>query len=254
MRDEVLKWLNETGYPLEMRVAQAVIKNGFGAFQALHYTDSATSKSRETDVVGIVTPDARHRTELIIECKTSDVPWIAFLGAAQSFAIFSPFVRTGRIHCPSCEKWGSLLRGATWTDGPDAYAIVQKRNNSDNRQQRIDLAFESIRMVADAAVAFAVEQKQNLEVMALAPAPRGIEEDEYHHNVYQTLPIVVTTSPLFTARLNAEGNIELEQVNQVHVVVPSDFGGSQGMSIMVLNELRFGEVLTSMKEMIEANY
>ena len=94
MNDEPLKskihsWLQKQGFPLELKVAKAFQGNGFSVLQSSYYTDFEEQKPRETDVIARLyshfePPDSEFINELetyaVIECKSTDKPWVCFRG------------------------------------------------------------------------------------------------------------------------------------------------------------------------------
>jgi hypothetical protein len=77
MFDDVRKWLNGQGYPLEMRTASAFRQAGFEVRQSTLYRDPETGKSREVDTLAI-DPDVLGilRISFVVECKATTKPWI----------------------------------------------------------------------------------------------------------------------------------------------------------------------------------
>jgi hypothetical protein len=52
LEDSVRKWLDDQGYPLEMKVAEALRNAGIGWDHGRVYEDPSTNKVREIDVMG----------------------------------------------------------------------------------------------------------------------------------------------------------------------------------------------------------
>lgn len=82
VRRKVQNWLQKTGYPLEMRVAQAARRaNPLWVDQSRNYLDAQSGKVRETDVV-VGWGDRRGQSGgyvyLVIECKARPAPWVVF--------------------------------------------------------------------------------------------------------------------------------------------------------------------------------
>src|SRR5262249_51855452 len=79
---EVERWLDEKGYPFEMRVAAAFRQAGFGVSQSEYYHDTVTGTPREIDVVPTIRSDLGSgvfRIQFINECKvTLEKPWLFF--------------------------------------------------------------------------------------------------------------------------------------------------------------------------------
>lgn len=79
---KVTEWLTKTGYPFEMRVAQAAREaNPLWVDQSRNYFDAVTEKVRETDVVvawGLRQAPGKVVVLLTIECKSKPAPWVVF--------------------------------------------------------------------------------------------------------------------------------------------------------------------------------
>ena len=82
LKKSVSAWLEEQGYPLEMRVASILKKEGFRVIQSEYFSDPETGDSRELDIVAYAQKQIGEvliRVSLIIECKRSvDKPWLLF--------------------------------------------------------------------------------------------------------------------------------------------------------------------------------
>lgn len=82
LQDKIKSWLDEHGYPLEMRVACAFRRAGFRVIQSDYYRDPTTQTHRELDVVAsldLLVGELIVRIEFIIECKSSkSKPWLMF--------------------------------------------------------------------------------------------------------------------------------------------------------------------------------
>ena len=94
LHDQVLKWLTETGFPLEMSAAAAFRAAGFEVRQSTTYADAQTEKSREIDVLA-EDPDFYGFVDLsvVVECKSSTKPWIVLIAndTLQSHNILRTF-------------------------------------------------------------------------------------------------------------------------------------------------------------------
>jgi hypothetical protein len=82
LENKVRAWLDEQGYPLEMRVACAFRRAGFRVRQSDYYRDPTTNAQREIDVVAHIDREIEGRlvrVQFMIECKLSrSKPWLMF--------------------------------------------------------------------------------------------------------------------------------------------------------------------------------
>jgi hypothetical protein len=82
LSDEVRRWFEKEGYPLEFRTAQVFRRNGFRTFQG-YYCHGQGQDLLEIDVLAnidvTVGNDTFFRASYVVECKWSkDKPWIVF--------------------------------------------------------------------------------------------------------------------------------------------------------------------------------
>lgn len=90
------EWLADSGYPLEMQVAEAFRRAAFNVFQAQYYLDAETGKAREFDVAALRSTGGLQTIEVkvVVECKRSpDKPWVLFTNKVHQTSIL-PFLRT----------------------------------------------------------------------------------------------------------------------------------------------------------------
>ncbi|WP_406025428.1 hypothetical protein OH802_04295 [Nocardioides sp. NBC_00850] len=199
-----------------MEVARVVYKRHRYTFleQSYHYIDPQTSKEREGDVSATLFFDddtssrAEHALQLIIECKRTDAPWIAFFGGAAPYeGQVGISGRAADRACKLCRALANAVFNAR-SGGVNAYAIVEKRNED---KQAKDHAYEAVHQAANAMRA-AYPHGERWQ----AGGGHGTDGDmtTFGH------AIVVTSSPLVTCRIDAEGEIHLAEVPSVGVHLP----------------------------------
>src|SRR6056297_2787184 len=133
LTERVAGWLEEQGYPLEMRTAKVVRDAGLRGVQGAYYPDPESGAQREIDIVAH-TGDLTGllSLSLVIECKASrDKPWVLFTSEQNeqgknrlfSFAVSTKVGREGLA--------GMLLEDeladSTWfvRPGRTAYGVTQ---------------------------------------------------------------------------------------------------------------------------------
>ena len=156
--EDVRSWLDQHGYVLEMEVARAMIPHCQYVAQGEQYVDPVTGKLRETDVFcswGTAkrsAPGIYHALDMVIECKSTNAPWVAFFGGSKYIesGLF-PYLMTGNWSCCHlCDEIEALLLGlGPGIDAPDAYSITEKRSDRSTR----DHAREAGLAVTSAAIA-----------------------------------------------------------------------------------------------------
>ena len=85
----VRRWLKEQGYPLEMRVADALRRAGFRVRQSAYFSDPDENKPRELDVVASYVWDAAAiswELVVLVECKSAAEPWVLFTAPSEAGA------------------------------------------------------------------------------------------------------------------------------------------------------------------------
>lgn len=207
MEDRIRKWLEEQGYPLEMRTAAALRDAGFRPIQSDYYRDIESQDWREIDVIGEQTWEKRQtgscnvRIMFVIECKASrDKPWLLFTSSKSSIA--GPARIVQRVSTPLGHAWLSsicqrqeiqdlLLFSVTETP---AYGITQAFSSG------ADVTYAAAIGAAKAAIAYAHGTRvgsRQLEDWAVI-----------------IFPMIVTEARLFSCSYDetAEGRINIEEV------------------------------------------
>jgi hypothetical protein len=203
MIEQVRKWLNEQGYPLEMRTASALRKAGFEVTQSSLYTDQETGKVREIDVLAL-DPDyvGVTRIAFFVECKSSKKPWVLLCdpevltghNRVYSFAA----VNKNAIRAMCAEPvFKALMDGCPWFRKDELTGYSLRSAFSDN-----DIAYEATIGVAKASMDF-VNSAQ-----------------DYQQSV--AFPIIVIASPLIRCALDKDGEIQLAEVTQGEVFFKND--------------------------------
>jgi hypothetical protein len=194
-REQVLAWLEKTGFPLEMIAARAFREVGFEVQQSTTYIDSATDKSREIDVLAN-DPDLMGFVDLsvVVECKSSAKPWVVLMAndalagynRLRVFAVMSDPARIALTRGMIDDlKVASMLHAG----GRCGYALRQAFSKED-----------------DPAYAAA---------MGLISACVGIIPKESFGGwpvVKVVIPVLIVDAPLFECELQPDGNLLLTEV------------------------------------------
>jgi hypothetical protein len=199
LEDSVRKWLDDQGYPLEMKVAEALRNAGIGWDHGRVYEDRSTEKVREIDVMGYLDywGSPRFSIHLIMECKHAHGrPWVLFctertmltpLGYAISLPCTKGAKKIMAVMAPiEAVQQMELFRQ------PDLVGFNFVRAHTDNR----DVAFDAVRGVVTAALSTAAKI------------------GKWKHNVLY-VPIIVVDSPLMQCHLPANaGELALQEVQE----------------------------------------
>jgi hypothetical protein len=138
MLSKVVAWLDEQGFTLEMRTAEAFRAAGFAVRQSSQYVDAESGKSREIDVLAIDRDHLWGAIEIafVIECKSSKTPWVLLCSSdtlvnynrLQAFAVLSEKALGALV-----KRIVGLVDRWPWfrKDGPGAYSVRQAFSHSD---------------------------------------------------------------------------------------------------------------------------
>lgn len=192
MLTQVQKWLDESGFALEMHTASAFRTAGFEVRQSMVYA-TEDGKPREIDVVasdpnvlGVL------GIEFIVECKSTKKPWVLLSSAdtlynfnrVTAFAGMSKGMKDAVIN----QTLHNGLPPIMIKEGLAGYALREAFSKSDSA----DIPYAAARSVATACTEF-------------------IGQAKYY---YVGFPVIVISGPLIQASLSPKGEIELVEVDQ----------------------------------------
>jgi hypothetical protein len=193
-REQVLKWLNETGFPLEMAAASAFRQAGFDVQQSATYIDPQSEKGREIDVLA-GDPDLIGFIQLsvVVECKSSTKPWVV-LTADDALGAYHR-LRT----CAVMSE-----RTCTTLFKVEERKVDQYLHGTDKCGYGFRQAFSKD---ADPGYGAAMNVVSACKgIISVAPAA-----DWPIHAA--SIPIIVVDSPLFECQLRPDGELELVEVD-----------------------------------------
>lgn len=81
IEDRIKKWLNDSGFPLEMQAAQVFREQGYEVRQSVVLRDVQEDKPREVDMLASFPYELDRgitKINCVIECKSSKNPWLVF--------------------------------------------------------------------------------------------------------------------------------------------------------------------------------
>jgi hypothetical protein len=203
LKEAVKDWLEKSGYPLEMHVANAFHKAGFRVAQSAYYTDTESGQQREIDIVAtdkVSVGNTAIRMRFVVECKSSPKhPWVMLLPGTDRKANYRTTL--GILTAGGGQKSNALRAALSKVDsianlplfeqGPadfPAYGMVQALGSGN------DASFSALMQVAKAATALATEKSDSKLVDLLQPEAAAL-----------TFPTIVLDGALFAARLRDTG-------------------------------------------------
>lgn len=195
MISSVRTWLEDQGFPLEMRVAAAFQKFEFEVTQSSFYVDPESEKAREIDVIARA-PDALGviDIEFVVECKSSDKPWV-LLCSPETVVGFSRIrafgVLSAQARAALAERISDLIQQWPWLDkkGTVGYSLRQAHSGTD------------VAYAASMSVAKACDWILN-------------SPSDYKPPYIFAFPVIVIDGPLVRCWLSAEGELELEEIDE----------------------------------------
>lgn len=211
MTENIRKWLEGEGFPLEMRTAAAFRSAGFEVRQSSFYVDAESGKGREIDVVA-TDPDTLGLVQIhvVIECKSGKTPWV-LLTSEDALSGYNRLLSLGVLsedaRSSIANRAGELMDSLPWF----------------NKSSRNGYALRKV-LGGDSDVGYAA-------AMSVAKACQYIvrrPDAEWTAPFILTFPVIVVDTPLFECILDPDGHLRLEQIPQGEFLfiakLPHDFG------------------------------
>lgn len=216
LKHSILDWLETSGRTLELRTGRAFRTAKAGPVRmSFEYTDTKTGTVREGDVLAEFRWTGPENLPCsitaVVECKSSrKKPWVAFYERQLSFPTSLSKV-VAYAHAPfqgGLEGLDSVYLDVDIFNERDmassiASAFGKDPNSNDSSEP--NSASDAVRQVLSATSAM---RKKYVE--SFHTDKRGLV----------LVPMVVTAAPLFKCRLDAAGEVELEEVEQLVVEAP----------------------------------
>jgi len=222
MEEEIGKWLETQGYPLEMRVAREFQAHGFRVQQSDYYQDDESGTWRETDVVAYLqatVDDLLYRVEFVVECKTApDKPWVLFTSdsgvAAPARVVQRAASSKGRRLLKEVAKRQDIQDLSMFSvHARPAYGMTQAFGSGEDKTFR---AAMSVSTAVAAKAAAADRGSRPLCVIAL--------------------PVIVISGKLVEAYLDDSGEVRVESISSGTLLWRNPIVGMPHTIIRVLSE------------------
>jgi hypothetical protein len=203
--EKVRTWLDDQGYPLEMRVARTFRKAGFNVAQSVCTFDRKSDRPFEIDVLAkkdVSLTDRAICVSIVIECKDpkKEKPWLLFQpdkGVSDDTDWFLfPKCAVSSLNGKQCAaiKNSEKARALSFLNSGQlgGYGLRQAFVEEEDRAYRVmrtlTQATTSVTCISDAL------NERGFKIFEIA------------------VPILVTTAPILAVRLEANNNIEIEQI------------------------------------------
>ena len=235
LSDEVLKWLQSTGFPLEMEAAAAFRSAGFDVRQSSTFPDPQSDKGREIDVLA-EDPDFIGIVEIlfVVECKSSSKPWVV-LTSTDALANYNR------------EFAFSVMSGAARSALADRFQNIPRLRHYIDRPSRGGYGFrQALGRDADPAYTAA---------MAALKACHGVAQDRTSSSIPRlafAFPVIVVDSPLFECTRSDDGELQLVEVAQSEFLFSAHIPQHIGCCIKVITREQLPEYARWAKQLANA--
>jgi hypothetical protein len=195
----VVKFLNENGYPFEMKVAMEFQKNGFEISQSVFFNDSNLNVTKEIDIVALSQEtyhEKNFKVFFAVECKYAKTPWILFTSLSD---------RHDQHYIGSSSAWRWLNNLFKQEDfqhffeitSKIGYGLITTISEDDKQKNNAYKAVQTIMSFLKSEIS----------------APR-FSRDEY----VLVVPIISIKGKLFEAHLDNHGEVEVNEIfeGQLH--------------------------------------
>ncbi len=222
LETKVLKWMNSTGFPLEMAAANAFRHAKFEVRQSSTYVDPESGKGREIDVV-VTDPDWIGAVDIgfVLECKSSARPWVV-LRSDDAFANYNRF----SAFAPMTESARAALVGKAPGFNSGCLAsmkyIERPSDGGYGLRQALDGADQAY-AAAIGAVKACVHLVQECESLSYKPAA-----------IY--FPVIAVDSPIYECTLLANGELALEEVSHSEFLFVAHIPGRIGCWVRIVGK------------------
>lgn len=207
------KWLDEQGYPLEMRATRVLRASGVTASPSWYFTDPETGQQRESDILAEAREPIDDFTSVqvlaTVECKSSNAkPWILLRDHVS-------LGRKGRIAhrftAPSHEWYQELLddpelQSAPLLGGYEPYGFALVRAFAGGNE---DVAYGAMLATAKAALGVCAWLDD------VAPLSRSATSFRLYSTV---LPVILIDAPLYECWLDKDGEVLLRPTKRGTVI------------------------------------
>ena len=240
LESRILKKIQETGFPLELRVSKVLRDSDYYVANNLYYVDRDEGKGRELDIRAhrnfeIPHPNKTYwvRNCLLVECKKSKDPWVVFTSPRTYHDIDT---KTLDYQGTQTNDW--LTAGLVeWLDGNHPFALYERRGRTSFTP------FSNSRTLFKALIG-AVKA-------TIASKKEGFSAG--YGSVVFYYPLVVLEGELYEAHLNVKNAIDLVKCDSVlfSFSYQSEKYEHERFAVMVLCEKAFPEFLRQLEDTLQ---
>lgn len=222
---KVAKWLENTGYPLEMLVYNKFYNgSNFKIRHGWYFKDPETDISREIDIVATIhEPLGLAEINFVIECKKTSKPWVLFTSEdahsgfhrLNSFALISEHARNSLVDvlCDETEKTEEIPW--LWKNGRVGHGLIQALSSTS------DVAYKATLSAVKASIWL-----QN----------NSFWQSTELRQFVLSFPVIVISSPLYESYIDEKGETKLQEINYGFLFFNQQIKNFNGTCVMVVNE------------------
>jgi hypothetical protein len=235
MEDKIKDWLLKGGFPLEMKIVNSLLKEGFEVAQSVYYQDFETNKFRETDIIASkykrINNTWIHIT-FVIECKKSnDKPWIVLKNdkilnhIAEELPVY--YTKNGDYFIKSINGKENYKSDLFFKNKRSIGYSIQTAFH-----KGVDKSYEAVQSVTKACEYFSQKINERKNVCAFY------------------FPILLIEGRLFEGKL-ANDEIEIEEVKNSEVLITRSFHKYGNSHLMIFESSDLDLVTLKLKKLAE---
>jgi hypothetical protein len=254
LKEKIKRWLDEQGYPLEMRIASTLQRRGLRVVQSEYFIDPESGEARELDIVAYLQQEISStlfRISLLIECKRStDKPWLLF--TSEEVKLADP----ARIAQRAANSLGRhfLSEICRQKEVQDILLFALPKRPSYGVTQALtsgkDVCYSAVTSVSKATLATVAELDEKKE-----KEKKGLGFRLYRENICSiVLPVIVVDGRLFEVFLDNDGELVVNETEEGTLLWRNPIVGNPHTIVNIVSSSafdRFADVaLTSMKTLV----
>ena len=243
---KIINWLENSGFPLEMKVAKTFQKYGFHCTQSDFYRDPETNEFREIDIIAAKATystnyDILVTVKFIIECKHSEgKPWLIFVSDNPStyhhYSYLMHYWYSNEFETPLLEMSENNLLDNLFP----AFHLNSKIGHGMTQcfSGATDITFKAINSVCKSATDELTRRHK--------------EAEEFRQKWYELVfPTIIIDSDLIEYDLDDNYSHKLTVVNHSQIAWARNYYSSLSKGLLVINEKYLEEYLIKVSKSID---
>jgi len=239
---KIYKWLEQHGYPLELRIAKIIQENGYDVTQSLNYEDPEVGGLREIDIIGFKYKNVGNvwfTFSMVVECKSSKkYPWIMF--ASKDKFLYDASLYKGRYASNNGQLLINKLKKQNLLEELNFFKINELRGFNLIRALTNggkDAAYTAIKSVTKASEALVLRSNNSFDAIC---------------RIY--FPVIVIDNRLFECYLDDNSEMKLKETGHSQLILSQAKNANKWQIIDVVTEDYFTKWIQLLNESIEEIY